>query len=105
MTRRIDTVLRPLESTDPFLQRALAVKKDDEVVDRLHYFYTTNFLIAMSILVMPIFLVLCLLEGWSPHAVPLVTLIAFIVMVVISQLLLFIRRGPPAEREGEQAPP
>jgi hypothetical protein len=46
-----------------------------------------------------------LLEGWSPHAVPLVTIIAFIVMVVISQLLLFIRRGPPAEREGEQAPP
>lgn len=56
---------------------------------------------AMSILVMPIFLILSLLEGWSPYDVPLTTLIAFIVMVVISQLLLFIRRGPPAEREGD----
>lgn len=60
---------------------------------------------AMSILVMPIFLVLSLLEGWSPYDVPPTTLIAFIVMVVVSQLLLFIRRGPPAGRGGEQAPP
>ena len=54
----------------------------------------------ISILVMPIFLVVSLLEGWSPSDVPLATLIAFIVMVVISQLLLFIRRRLPAEREG-----
>jgi hypothetical protein len=54
---------------------------------------------AISMLVMPIFLVLSLLEGWPPQDVPLATLIAFIAMVVISQLLLFIRRRPPAEHE------
>lgn len=41
---------------------------------------------AISILVMPIFLVLSLLEGWSPSDVPLATLIAFVVMVGITQL-------------------
>lgn len=54
---------------------------------------------AMSILLMPLFLVLSLLEGWPPQDVPLATLIAFLAMVVISQVLFFIRRQPPAKRE------